>query len=47
MSGSQRQAKRLVVGVALGTAAYGAGTSPEPANYVLWALIFIALLLDG
>ena len=47
MSGSRRQAKHVVVGVALGTAAYGASTSPEPANYVLWALIFVALLLDG
>lgn len=47
MNRSRRQAKYLVVGAALGTAAYGAGTSPEPANYVLWALIFVAVLLDA
>lgn len=40
------RARHLLVAAALLTASYGAAHTAEPANYVLWALIFLSLLVD-
>lgn len=40
------RARHLLVAAALATASYGAAHTAEPANYVLWALIFLSLLVD-
>jgi hypothetical protein len=40
------RARHLLVAAALVTASYGAAHTAEPANYVLWALIFLSLLVD-
>ena len=40
------RARHLLVAMALATATYGAAHTAEPANYVLWALIFLSLLVD-
>ena len=40
------RARHLIVAAALVTAGYGAAHTAEPANYVLWALIFLSLLCD-
>lgn len=38
--------RHLIVAAALVTAGYGAANTAEPANYVLWALIFLSLLCE-
>jgi hypothetical protein len=40
------RARHLLVVAALVTASYGATHTAEPANYVLWALIFLSLLCE-
>lgn len=40
------RARHVLVAAALVTAAYGGAHTAEPANYVLWALIFLSLLVD-
>jgi hypothetical protein len=40
------RARHVLVGAALVTAAWGALHTAEPANYVLWALIFLSLVCD-
>jgi len=41
----KKKLKWLLVAVATLVAGYGIFTATEPANYVLWALIFWSLLL--
>lgn len=43
---SRVRTRHLLVVAALATASYGATHTAEPANYVLWALIFLSLLCD-